>query len=211
MEAARQTPPGARPNRNDVAAKASGPSGPVIRVGCLTRRATGVPEEWPSRLRFAPQAIQNPAYRPADTSNGGSAQKTAEPPPIFAASEKPVRRKSRSLRTSSIRQEARRFRQSASRGRALATSSGCAACGLAALPHWAADMRRGETNVRQSCPRESGGKVRCRGLGVQQMTETRESCDDSDAGLLAGDDDRTFNDRRAHNSRQFLTHLGLLG
>jgi hypothetical protein len=31
------------------------------------RRATGVPEEWPSRLRFAPQAIQNPAYRPADT------------------------------------------------------------------------------------------------------------------------------------------------
>jgi hypothetical protein len=33
----------------------------------LMRRATGVQEEWPSRLRLAPQAIQNPAYRPADT------------------------------------------------------------------------------------------------------------------------------------------------
>jgi len=31
------------------------------------RRETGVQEEWPSRLRFAPWAIQNPAYRPADT------------------------------------------------------------------------------------------------------------------------------------------------
>src|SRR5450631_1324879 len=61
METARQTPPGARPNRNDVGAQASGPSGPVVRVGCLMRRATGVPEEWPSRLRFAPQALQNPA------------------------------------------------------------------------------------------------------------------------------------------------------
>ena len=29
------------------------------------------------------RAIQNPAYRPADTSNGGSAAKTAGPPPIF--------------------------------------------------------------------------------------------------------------------------------
>src|SRR5664280_2637709 len=61
METARQTPPGARPNRNDVGAQAPGPSGPVVRVGCLMRRATGVPEEWPSRLRFAPQALQNPA------------------------------------------------------------------------------------------------------------------------------------------------------
>src|SRR5664279_5947682 len=67
MAAARQTPPGARPNRNDVAAQAAGPSGPVIRVGCLRRRVTGVPEEWPSRLRVkCPQALQNPAYRPAD-------------------------------------------------------------------------------------------------------------------------------------------------
>ena len=48
-------------------------SGSAVRVGCLMRRATGVQEEWPSRLRFAPQAIQNPAYRLADTRNGGSA------------------------------------------------------------------------------------------------------------------------------------------
>jgi len=34
------------------------------------RRATGVPEEWPSRLRFRPQAIQNPAYRPPDHLRG---------------------------------------------------------------------------------------------------------------------------------------------
>ena len=70
METARQTPPGARPNRNDVGAQASGPSGPVVRVGCLMRRVTSVPEEWPSRLRFAPRAIQNPAYRPADNVKG---------------------------------------------------------------------------------------------------------------------------------------------
>src|SRR6202142_4718868 len=81
METARQTPPGARPNRNDVEAKASGPSGPVVRVGCLMRRATGAPEEWPSRLRFAPRAIQNPAYRPADMLRGLGG-KTAGPPPI---------------------------------------------------------------------------------------------------------------------------------
>ncbi|HZL61052.1 MAG TPA: hypothetical protein VFC32_01985, partial [Pseudolabrys sp.] len=46
------------------------------------RRATGVPEEWPSRLRFAPQALQNPAYRPADMLRGLGG-KTAGPPPIF--------------------------------------------------------------------------------------------------------------------------------
>src|SRR5512141_1070511 len=83
METARQTPPGARPNRSDVGAQASGPSGPVVRVGCLMRRAPGVREEWPSRLRCEPQAIQNPAYRSADTSNGGSAENTAGSPPIF--------------------------------------------------------------------------------------------------------------------------------
>src|ERR1035441_10990469 len=82
METARQTPPGARPNRNDVETQVSGPSGPVVRVGCLMRRATGVPEEWPSRLRFAPQALQNPAYRPADMLRGLGG-KTAGPPPIF--------------------------------------------------------------------------------------------------------------------------------
>src|SRR5690606_24427056 len=38
--------------------------GPVVRVGCLRRRANGVPEEWLPRGRNS--AIQNPAYRPAD-------------------------------------------------------------------------------------------------------------------------------------------------
>ena len=84
MEAARQTPPGARPNRNDVAAQASGPSGPVIRVGCLTRRVTGVPEEWPSRLRFGRRP-----YKTRLTGRlicqRGLAEKTAGPPPIFVA------------------------------------------------------------------------------------------------------------------------------
>ncbi len=43
-------------------------SGPVVRVGCERRRASGVPDEWLPRSGF-PQggfgAIQNPAYRPA--------------------------------------------------------------------------------------------------------------------------------------------------
>src|SRR5262249_58988483 len=46
------------------------------------RRATGVQEEWSSRLWFLPQAIQNPAYRPADLSKGAR-RKTAGPPPIL--------------------------------------------------------------------------------------------------------------------------------
>src|ERR1700722_12050815 len=68
--AARQTPPGESQNRNDVDAQAPGPSGPVIRVGCLTRRVTGVRDEWPSRSRLDPRALQNPAYRLADTCKG---------------------------------------------------------------------------------------------------------------------------------------------
>src|SRR5664280_49482 len=79
METARQTPPGARPNRNDVGAQAPGPSGPVIRVGCLMRRATGVPEEWPSRVPLARHAIQNPAYRPADMLKGARRQNRRAP------------------------------------------------------------------------------------------------------------------------------------
>ena len=39
---------------------------PAVRVGCSKRRATGVPEEWPSRARHPPCATQNPAYRSAD-------------------------------------------------------------------------------------------------------------------------------------------------
>src|SRR6185437_13019246 len=83
METARQTPPGARPNRNDVGAKAPGPSGPVVRVGCLMRRVTGVPEEWPSRLRYEPQALQNPAYRPADMFKGRPAENPPGAPPFL--------------------------------------------------------------------------------------------------------------------------------
>lgn len=46
--AARQTPPGARPNRDGarVQIRRAG-TGPVIRVGCWRRRATAVREEWP--------------------------------------------------------------------------------------------------------------------------------------------------------------------
>ena len=57
--AARQTPPGAKPNRNGAASLLRGEqrrpdrSGSAVRVGCLTRRVTGVPEEWPSRVSFA--------------------------------------------------------------------------------------------------------------------------------------------------------------
>src|ERR1700739_1189367 len=41
-------------------------SRPAVRVGCWRCRVTGVLEEWPSRLRACPHAIQNPAYRLAD-------------------------------------------------------------------------------------------------------------------------------------------------
>jgi len=52
------------------------------------RRARGMAVTFAVRSRFRgdrPRAIQNPAYRPADTSNGGSAAKTVGPPPIFGA------------------------------------------------------------------------------------------------------------------------------
>ena len=57
-----------------------GLSGPAVRVGCLTRRATGVPEEWPSRL--AVHAAR--PYRTRLTGrlirhNGGSAAKPPGP------------------------------------------------------------------------------------------------------------------------------------
>src|SRR5437763_38070 len=42
----------------------------AVRVGCLRRRATGVPEEWPSRVEHPLHALQNPAYRPADALRG---------------------------------------------------------------------------------------------------------------------------------------------
>ena len=45
----RQTPPGARPNRDDTEPSGSrAVSGPVIRVGRAKRPATGVPDEWSS-------------------------------------------------------------------------------------------------------------------------------------------------------------------
>ncbi len=54
-----QTPPGARPNRDGaerIRREADAPDrcpDPAVRVGCSRRRATGVPEEWPSRVRLA--------------------------------------------------------------------------------------------------------------------------------------------------------------
>src|SRR6266446_7521289 len=39
----------------------------AVRVGCIRRRVTGVAEEWPSRGVRKHPAIQNPAYRLADT------------------------------------------------------------------------------------------------------------------------------------------------
>ncbi len=48
MEPARQTPPGARPNRDDAELRLQPVCGPVVRVGCTRRPATGVPDEWSS-------------------------------------------------------------------------------------------------------------------------------------------------------------------
>src|SRR6185312_6025518 len=60
---------------------------PAVRVGCWRRRVTGVQEEWPSRVRDAfPHAIQNPAYRLADTYRRALGGKPAGRPPIFVAS-----------------------------------------------------------------------------------------------------------------------------
>src|SRR3954452_11238865 len=56
----------------------------AVRVGCFRRRATGVAEEWPSRTRRKPRAIQNPAYRPSDL-KWGLGGHTAGPPPIYRA------------------------------------------------------------------------------------------------------------------------------
>jgi hypothetical protein len=55
--AARQTPPGAKPHRDGVERLPRKRQrfqdrclDPAVRVGCLKRRATGAPEEWPSRV-----------------------------------------------------------------------------------------------------------------------------------------------------------------
>ena len=56
---------------------------PAVRVGCLRRRATGVPEEWPSRRRILSHAVQNPAYRPADLRIRALGGNPAERPPIL--------------------------------------------------------------------------------------------------------------------------------
>ena len=54
----------------------------AVRVGCTRRRATGVAEEWPSRAKRLLRALQNPAYRLADTIRGLGGH-TAGPPPIL--------------------------------------------------------------------------------------------------------------------------------
>jgi len=71
---ARQTPPGARPNREQgtgaamkVAAPSRGSVRPVIdfRVGCSRRRVIGALEKWPPPAQPRAARGQNPAYRPA--------------------------------------------------------------------------------------------------------------------------------------------------
>jgi len=61
---ARQTPPGARPNRGKAPATElrTGPVRHDLRVGRLRRRAIGVVDKWPSPRA---SAEQNPAYRSA--------------------------------------------------------------------------------------------------------------------------------------------------
>ena len=66
-------------------------SGSAARVGCSKRRATGVPEEWPSRARHGLScALQNPAYRPAGVIRGAR-RETAGRPTNFRASGLPSR------------------------------------------------------------------------------------------------------------------------
>src|SRR5437660_1905032 len=62
-EAARQTPPGARPNRGGTPGNRQRCFRVVARVGRARRSVTDVPEEWPSP---ASRRGQNPAYRPSD-------------------------------------------------------------------------------------------------------------------------------------------------
>ncbi len=65
--AARQAPPGARPNRDGTpgdCSRAGRVSGPAVRVGRARRMATCVPDEWPSPASLRGGG-QNPAYRPA--------------------------------------------------------------------------------------------------------------------------------------------------
>ena len=63
---ARQTPPGARPSRASALHYCGARVDPArlgARVGCSRRRAIGVLEKWPSRVRPYGRREQNPAYR----------------------------------------------------------------------------------------------------------------------------------------------------
>src|SRR5579883_160121 len=80
--AAWQAPPGARPNRG-----ARGSQEPQVRlrtgvrVGCLRRPVTAVPDEWPSRALS--RAILNPAYRPAGNCHCGKREARRSTPGAF--------------------------------------------------------------------------------------------------------------------------------
>jgi hypothetical protein len=56
----------------------------AVRVGCSRSRASAIPEEWPSRIvpRKLGDALQNPAYRPADAENEGFGATTPDPSPF---------------------------------------------------------------------------------------------------------------------------------
>ena len=50
-------------------------SGPVVRVGCTRRLATGVPDEWSPRRGPRSSALQNPAYRSAGKFHAAGSRK----------------------------------------------------------------------------------------------------------------------------------------
>ena len=60
---ARQTPPGARPNRDGTPGNRQARFRVAVRVGRVKCPVTGTPEEWSSRPETGGQ---NPAYRPSD-------------------------------------------------------------------------------------------------------------------------------------------------
>ena len=78
-KAARQTPPGARPNRDGAhVSTCRAGTGPVIRVGCWRRRVTAVREEWSPR---GANPGQNPAYRRRDRIAAQPVTRSAAMPP----------------------------------------------------------------------------------------------------------------------------------
>ena len=116
------------------------------------RRATGVPEEWPSRLRREPQALQNPAYRSADMFKGRLAENPPGAPPFLARRKRTSRSSpsTTSRRCPTVRSNAiaprisrrhRRWQRYPTGSRCKAKSSMCRSSGWTRRrnkppPHW---------------------------------------------------------------------------